>query len=604
MKRLLPSLLLLLALATNASVFSSHGVALGAGGSATGSVDSLRKGPTTAADSARSLDRLTADLQKLVALPDELKSGRVGIIVRSVTRNRDLYRLNADTPLTPASTTKVVTAYTALCDLGGDYVIRTIVGAANRPTRDAVLVGDVYVKGFGDPFFAASDVDLLVDRFMTSGIKRVEGNVVGDGTYFDEKTRRVEYSGDADQVMPLPPITALTINGNTFTVLISAPSAAGLPLNVQTIPRSSGFEIVSSAVSSAAAKSAPIRKSTRKSSKKKRSDLGPAERFGAPANEFDDEPRYGDEPIRAAILFADASERKRPASKRSVSPATKRAASSSSSQRQKSRNVETVAAAKTPARGLKVSVSTGPDGRQLINVSGSLQASKRASYHYEMKSPAVVIAGMFYDRVVGRGVAITGRTVAAASPTRIKTLAQTERPLMEILSLVMKNSNNFLAEYVFKMIGAHAGARTETARASVQRIGQRMTASGVLFDRCVVNDGSGLSRANVLSATSLAGILSAAHRDRKVFQPFYAAMSVAGVDGTLRKRLKGTLAEGNVHGKTGTLRNVSALTGYVTTRDGELFAFAMLMNGGNHGSYRSVQDKIAQRLAEFSYHAR
>jgi D-alanyl-D-alanine carboxypeptidase len=594
MKRFLPSLLFLGMLASVAVAIDTTNVALGAGGSGrvvSGSADSIRR--ATSVDSARAIEKLTADLEKLVSLPDERKAGRVGIAIRSISRNVDLYRLNADSPLTPASTTKVVTAYTALCELGGDYAVRTVIAAANRPSRDGALVGDLYVKGFGDPFFTASDVDLLVDRFMTNGIKRVEGNVVGDGTFFDEKTRRVDYSGDADQVVPLPPITALTINGNTFTVLVSAPSTPGLPLNVQTIPRSSGFDIVSDAVSVGSAKAPATRKS------KRRSSLDDAV---APRDVTREEPRYGDEPMPPEYLLADAGGRRRPDAKKS--PATSRAKDRAPQKRSETpAKKSTSATAKAPARGLKVSVSAGPDGRQLVTVSGSLASGKRASYQYEMRSPAVVIAGMVADRVRGRGVAITGRTVAAAAPTRIKTLAATERPLLEILSLVLKNSNNYLAEYVFKMIGAHAGARTETARASVTTIAQRMSSSRVAFDRCLINDGSGLSRANLLSAESLAGILCAAHRDRKIFQPFYASMSVAGVDGTLRKRMKGTLAEGNVHGKTGTLRNVSALTGYVTTRDGELIAFAMLMNGGNHGSYRSVQDKVAQRLAEFSYRA-
>jgi len=65
--------------------------------------------------------------------------------------------------------------------------------------------------------------------------------------------------------------------------------------------------------------------------------------------------------------------------------------------------------------------------------------------------------------------------------------------------------------------------------------------------------------------------------------------------------MRGTPAENNAHGKTGTLRNVAALTGYVTTKDGELLSFTMLMNGGNVGGYRAVQDKLAVRLASFSY---
>lgn len=613
MKRILSSLLLLAFVASAAIAVDPPVIALGAGRAgasgrvvaagasvAAGGVDSLRR-QTTRADSAQALARLAADIEKLLGLPDASRAGRVGIEIRSLTNNRELYELNGDTPLTPASTTKVVTAYTALCELGGDHMVRTVLAAANRPTRDGVLVGDLYVKGYGDPFFTASDIDLLVDRFMASGIKRIEGNIVGDGSYFDAKTRRVDYSGDEDQVMPLPPITALTIGGNVFTVLVSAPSTPGQPLNVQTVPRSSGFDIVCDAVSVGAAKAAPTRKGRR------RSNIVPDDRM--PRDLRRDEPRFGDEPAMEPFLLADAGRRrptaaaKKPTTRRAPARDAKKSKTPAAApSKKKKAPAETVAPAREPARGLKVSVTTGTDGRQTVTVTGTLAVKKRASYRYEMKSPEVVIAGMVHDRLLGRGIAITGRTVAAAAPSKIRTLAQTERPLVDILSLVMKNSNNYLAEYVFKMIGAHAGARSETARASVQRISQRMSSSSVSFDRCIINDGSGLSRNNLLSAESLVGILGAAHRDRRIFQPLYASMSVAGVDGTLRKRLKGTLAEGNVHGKTGTLRNVSALTGYVTTKDGELLAFAMLMNGGNLGSYRSVQDKIAQRLADFSYH--
>ena len=79
-------------------------------------------------------------------------------------------------------------------------------------------------------------------------------------------------------------------------------------------------------------------------------------------------------------------------------------------------------------------------------------------------------------------------------------------------------------------------------------------------------------------------------------------MAIAGVDGTVRRRMRGTLAQGNVHAKTGTLNNVSSLSGYVQTKDGEMLAFAFIMNGkGSNGSYHVVQDRLAVRLATFSY---
>ena len=128
-----------------------------------------------------------------------------------------------------------------------------------------------------------------------------------------------------------------------------------------------------------------------------------------------------------------------------------------------------------------------------------------------------------------------------------------------------------------------------------------MEASSAPFESCVVNDGSGLSRRNLISPQALVATLVAAYNNRPLWKALYEALSVAGKDGTLRKRMKGTRAEGNVHGKTGTLKNVSALTGYVTSADGEMLAFAMITNGYNVGTYKSVENKVAERLADFSW---
>ena len=83
-------------------------------------------------------------------------------------------------------------------------------------------------------------------------------------------------------------------------------------------------------------------------------------------------------------------------------------------------------------------------------------------------------------------------------------------------------------------------------------------------------------------------------------QQFHNSLSIAGVDGTLRRRMVGTAAHNNVRAKTGTLRNVSALAGYVTTRDGEKLCFSIIWNGGSVGSYKMAENMFAIALAEFS----
>jgi PBP4 family serine-type D-alanyl-D-alanine carboxypeptidase len=112
-----------------------------------------------------------------------------------------------------------------------------------------------------------------------------------------------------------------------------------------------------------------------------------------------------------------------------------------------------------------------------------------------------------------------------------------------------------------------------------------------------VADGSGLSRLNRLSANAIARLLQILYSNRYL----YDALPIAGVDGTLRSRMQGTAAQGNLRAKTGTLTGVSALSGYVTTRDGVVLVFSMIFNGFSAPSSvvkRSVEDRIGVLLAE------
>ena len=656
----LVAVLVLLVIASNAG---RPTVALAASGG-----DSTHRGPLTAADSAAALEKLVSDLTAITAIP-EAKTGKVGVQVRSITHNRVLYSLNPDSPLTPASTTKVVTSFTALSELGANYEVRTILAADAKP-NNGVIKGNLYLKGFGDPFLSANEIDELVDQLANSGVRQIDGAIVGDGSFFDNKTERTQYSGDKEVVVPLPPIAALTLNQGTFTVVVSSMRIAGAPLNVQTFPGSAGFEIVNTATTAAA----PVRKAGGKRGRKHA-----AYDYDSPANpataDHNGQARYGDEHPMPLLPTLDerkpnknakgtapkrgSAQTKRPArtaakasapsSRRGTAVGKQQASSRQSTARQSTARQSTArqgtarrgkpAVAATPVRGntrgtkagtasprpavaakpaaappqpaatpqpaggrgpLRVTLTGTADGRQVITVSGSMPPGRTASYRFAMKNPPLVIAGMVYNRLRSRGITINGGVTTGVTPAKYRMLASAGRPLQEILQLVLKNSNNFLAEYVFKMIGGAAGGQDETARKTLERIQGRMNACRVPFGRCIINDGSGLSRNNCLTASALVGILDAAHADKKVFEPFYRCLSIAGVDGTLRRRMKGTYAERNVHGKTGTLNNVSALAGYVTTRDGEVLCFSMLMNGKS-GGYHAVQDRVAARLAAFSY---
>jgi D-alanyl-D-alanine carboxypeptidase/D-alanyl-D-alanine-endopeptidase (penicillin-binding protein 4) len=114
-------------------------------------------------------------------------------------------------------------------------------------------------------------------------------------------------------------------------------------------------------------------------------------------------------------------------------------------------------------------------------------------------------------------------------------------------------------------------------------------------------DGSGLSRQNLESADSLVRLLRYM-RQHQYFEVFYDALPVAGVDGTLSERLKKERTKKNVHAKTGSMANVSTISGYVRTADGELLAFSISVNNSLAPKElaESIQDKAIERLADFS----
>ena len=153
-------------------------------------------------------------------------------------------------------------------------------------------------------------------------------------------------------------------------------------------------------------------------------------------------------------------------------------------------------------------------------------------------------------------------------------------------------SDNFAAEMLLKGVGAsQRGAGSTPAGAAVVR--DTMTNLGL---RPQVSDGSGLSRANRTSPRQVVRMLErvAAGDARAAFR---ASLAVAGRSGTVRRRMRGTVAQDNCRVKTGTLRDVSALAGYCRARDGRDIAFALLMNRVNPSGARALQDRIAVAIA-------
>ncbi|MCZ7612299.1 MAG: D-alanyl-D-alanine carboxypeptidase [Ignavibacteriaceae bacterium] len=117
-----------------------------------------------------------------------------------------------------------------------------------------------------------------------------------------------------------------------------------------------------------------------------------------------------------------------------------------------------------------------------------------------------------------------------------------------------------------------------------------------------IADGSGVSHYNLLNAELILATLKYMYYDHKsLFNLFYNSLAVAGVDGTLKNRMKNTSALNNVHAKTGTLNGVSNLSGYVTAKNGHLLAFSILIQNyvDQSSRARNFQNKICELLVEF-----
>ena len=168
----------------------------------------------------------------------------------------------------------------------------------------------------------------------------------------------------------------------------------------------------------------------------------------------------------------------------------------------------------------------------------------------------------------------------------------------DILQQMMKDSDNLFAESMFFQLAADKkkGINWEDCANVVESV---IAKTGAPTSYAKVADGSGLSLYNYLTASLHVALLRYAYHHEEIFNPLYKALPIAGVDGTLEKRMTSGAAHNNVHAKTGTVTGVSALTGYVTASNGHLLAFSIINNGNRTAAEgRAFQDKVCQILAE------
>ena len=212
--------------------------------------------------------------------------------------------------------------------------------------------------------------------------------------------------------------------------------------------------------------------------------------------------------------------------------------------------------------------------------------------------PALYAADELRRLLKDAGIAVAGDCAVGRLPTGMQ-LTHTEYspPLRRVLALMNKPSDNFIAEMLAKGLGREFGGAGSTAAG--MRVERAFLAEcGVPLSEVRLCDGSGLCYGNRLTAAGITRVLRTMS-ERLDFGTFWGSLAVAGHDGTLRDRMRGTLAVGNLRAKTGTLDIASSLSGYVASADHESLIFSVLMNGGsvNYWAARRAQDAIGAALA-------
>ncbi|HVF22184.1 MAG TPA: D-alanyl-D-alanine carboxypeptidase/D-alanyl-D-alanine-endopeptidase, partial [Pyrinomonadaceae bacterium] len=434
----------------------------------------------------RTLPELRSRISEILAKP-ELAPAMVGIKVVSLDTGKVLFEENAHKLLRPASNMKIYTVAAALDRLSPDYRFVTSVYAATRPDAAGVVRGDLTIYGRGDPSLAArfnngdyfKAIDDLATRIVAAGVKRVEGDLVGDESYFVGPKYGAGWEWEDLTWYYGAEVTPLTVNDNALDLFVKPGPAVGQPAVITTGPPDPLLTIVNKVITS---------------TKGGKRDL-------------------------------------------------------------------------SIHRGL---------GENTITITGSIPLED-SGYRggIGISHPALLFVYLLRTSLAQKGVVITGksRTTGEAQPAMISGVSisgsngspvpfQNEiatlqsPPFSLIAAQTLKPSQNLYTELILRTLGKVTPPPATTSMLAqtseelgIEAVKTFLKSVGIRPEALVLDDGSGLSRSDMVTAEASVQLLTfmSKHRYASVFRD---ALPIAGVDGTLRNRMRGTPAENNVRAKT------------------------------------------------------
>jgi D-alanyl-D-alanine carboxypeptidase/D-alanyl-D-alanine-endopeptidase (penicillin-binding protein 4) len=247
-------------------------------------------------------------------------------------------------------------------------------------------------------------------------------------------------------------------------------------------------------------------------------------------------------------------------------------------------------------------------GRNVVYVSGSVHAGSEIKRDYvTVENPALLLLKTFAKVLKENGIEFDGELCINEDKSKFRydslnvLFEYPSQPLSKLIEVVNKNSNNFFAEQLFSVLGL-VNFEDGSQKNGVKTVSRLLNSMGIPPGEINIVDGSGLARQNLVSPFSTVSVLRTMYKS-SVFDDFFNSLPIAGVDGTLKNRMKKSPAENNVHAKTGYVANTRSLSGYAKDADGKNYAFSMMFN--NYlvptAYINDLQDKICILLS--TYHS-
>ena len=244
-------------------------------------------------------------------------------------------------------------------------------------------------------------------------------------------------------------------------------------------------------------------------------------------------------------------------------------------------------------------------GSNRIRVDGTIcLRSPPLHTRLSVDNPARFAATVFREALQSRGILVSGAPASAgdyetqADYSWMKEIGvHVSPPLSEIIKDTNRSSNNLYAEQLFRTLGSLFGGEG-SAEHSAEVIKEVLLPMGISPEGLAVYDGSGLSRLNLVTPSQIVALLEYMAK-HEYFPIYYDSLAVAGKEGTLRRRMKDGPAANNIHAKTGSFRQTTTLSGYATTKAGELVAFSLMSNNylGPSADARALEDRFCEILA-------